>query len=499
MENLVSNGPYPVTIDHECLFAPLLTDGPEKTAPGFVRSFLLLGFSQLQTPGKKFHSGLFGKSYRLSKTSIRNFNKPNMKVVNTYMVRSGKNIPHVNGSKVDPFNYFPEIKNGYLQMAKLIRDNYKTFQSIVKTSTNDLSLHTRFILRETSWYFDLQEKLKSPIYLESGIARSIKLDQLAIKHICKSAIAERAALLRDEINFMESRFIPAFFQPMNEPCYTKNGIAAKHDTVFAKSASAFYEDSLGKFVSSEYPLHQIDLMEKLLRQQMRPNLGKIIENFLLSLPAKVIQKDNLIAIRKITSGLPVPDLFCLEFHLSNDEPRVDLLICIASKDVANFKNYSGLISQNSREDDINGWSRIDYILNQWSNKNSLIPHIIRNIWITFDLEKVGNQLPEPWTYCLFQDRKSAIKLDSIWAQSAINNLWGQQSVHVLEWLENTLDHLPQGISLFGLGVVRRYNSSRSRIILGGFELSAIVPFLKNLDWKGDLSDIAQITACLGHG
>jgi hypothetical protein len=72
-------------------------------------------------------------------------------------------------------------------------------------------------------------------------------------------------------------------------------------------------------------------------------------------------------------------------------------------------------------------------------------------------------------------------------------------VHVLEWLANTLDHLPPGISLFGLGVVRRYNSSRSRIILGGFELSAIVPFLKNLDWKGDLSDIAQITACLGHG
>jgi lantibiotic modifying enzyme len=220
-DNLRADGPYPILLDNETLFSPVLRGG--ETLPvstgwnnegGILRklskSLFFIDSRELGDPTNPSISGVFQNKSRHRVVRFSLVNTDRMRITRGYLSITGKNHPKVNGKKVGPRNYQNEILLGYRAVLNVICAATDTFANMVKAATDNFNIEIRLLIRPSAYYEQMLYALAQPQQMTDGMARSLYLEHLALFYLSENRPKEAAALLHEEQCMLDQYLLPWF-------------------------------------------------------------------------------------------------------------------------------------------------------------------------------------------------------------------------------------------------------------------------------------------------
>ncbi len=219
-ENLIAVGEYPILVDLESLFHPILTLPDEDEMGKLIRSafsYSVLRTALLPNPQVKEGSdnpfdfgGLTDMEGQMSPRPAPVINmavQDQAKIERTnHAMKGGRNMPVLDGEKPDPVQFTEEIVQGFSAMCQLIikhRDELLAANGPIQSFAGD---HIRFIFRHTQTYSILLRETFHPDVLRNSLNRDLELFRVWAKLEDKSL----APLIQSELDSLWKGDIPFF-------------------------------------------------------------------------------------------------------------------------------------------------------------------------------------------------------------------------------------------------------------------------------------------------
>ena len=253
--NILAKGPYPVMIDNETLFSPIvkvqekqaLAGGSlseDEIANSLAHSHFLIDKGRLLSTGESSIIGVFENEEQYPIHQFDPINEDAMTSYQAYRTRKGQNFALLNGQMTDPYDYVSCIKQGFKEMITWIQENVQSFYQAVSRFTDNFQLAIRVLIRSSVYYHQVLGQSLIPARLKNGIDRSIYFEGIASFYLQSSAEKEAKLLLNAEKAFLENYLVPWFYVRMDQDHYGDEPNSQNERSIICKSAKLHFEHRL---------------------------------------------------------------------------------------------------------------------------------------------------------------------------------------------------------------------------------------------------------------
>lgn len=224
LENVLASGDRPVVVDVETLLEPSIS--PERMtidtpiAETFEESVLRTYLFPMNLPDSEFGdiSGFGTQRADTSGPDLQTFTDVNTDVMEMEYRRppvvEGENLPRIDGTVVEPDDYWPEIADGFEAAYRALLDRKDEFLAEGGVLDSFRDTDVRYLHRNTRTYGKMHLALSTPEYLETGLKFGCKAEVFSAeaadhdRELHAVYDAERAALCRLDV--------PRFLVPADE-------------------------------------------------------------------------------------------------------------------------------------------------------------------------------------------------------------------------------------------------------------------------------------------
>ncbi len=210
------------------------------------------------------------------------------------------------------------------------------------------------------------------------------------------------------------------------------------------------------------------------------------------LPPALISETDFDAIKKLAAQLPLAPLTIFESHLGQTKPGLDFLICTAP-------NWAEQPEIRSLAAGSPAWQAITALCDRWLSEPNDSPfrQAMDSIWLEFDTSQHPANRLEPGI--LFASME--LSANRIQAQSQPQGIWatlaalGPSKVNEPDFvfhMERIIESLPPNGRIYAIGDMTGRLSEFTRIAIARIPIPAVIPFLQNIQWPGDLSQVGKV-------
>jgi lantibiotic modifying enzyme len=246
---------YPMLLDNETLFSPLLNVHAETVEGGkgydadlyaLSRSLFLVDGRHLRNTQVPPIRGVFDSRDRYRTERYDHINTDAMQRRIVYASRTGKNFPKLGGVKCHPADYLEEIRTGFKNALQCLYRHRLEFSNVVRGSTNDFNLILRMLLRPSAYYTGLMVDSLVPDRLRDGLERSLLFESLARLYVTRLSTAEGGALLWAEQQMIEQTLIPWFHLRADQRFYLEPPLTKDMKPLIKLSAAEVFEQNMNR-------------------------------------------------------------------------------------------------------------------------------------------------------------------------------------------------------------------------------------------------------------
>lgn len=210
------------------------------------------------------------------------------------------------------------------------------------------------------------------------------------------------------------------------------------------------------------------------------------------LPEALISAADFRDIRQLAAQLPIAPLTIFESHLGPGKEGLDFLICTPPNWVQQPEVHA-LAAKSP------AWQSIRALCDQWLDApaHSLFRQAMDSIWLEFDTSQQTESHIEPGI--LFasmelsanqvQDQTQA---QTIWATLAALSPTKANDPEFIFHMEKIMKSLPPNGRIYAIGDMAGRKSEYTRIAIARISNTAVIPFLQNIHWPGDISQVAHV-------
>lgn len=205
-----------------------------------------------------------------------------------------------------------------------------------------------------------------------------------------------------------------------------------------------------------------------------------------------ISKQNYEEMKTLASSFTgcITSFFGFETRLNNPDASSDYLFAVSSqgKERETLANQflTGKLPQSFYS--TNEWKNIGKFVTTWADPSSALYNKVLGLWFEFDMVDHSEKVPIP---CVFlhtipiQPNNSDSIQSCNWLTSfALPLLTGQKLPEVVEQrVQDAIRKLPEGVSVFQVGVMLSRATSGIRLVLNKIQPGQIIPYLKTLGWS----------------
>ena len=215
-ENVIAQGEYPVLIDLECFFQPMIFDASVPLCLEYPYDLhataLLPSWIQGSENRPLFDdSGIFGsghETYAIKKPFWKNLYTDTMELVYAHpRIRPEANVPSENYTFFDAAPYAKSVIEGYEATMRRLLEHREVLRSFARSSFITQA-PVRILLRATQAYHDILLWSTAPDILRLGASYELSLRLLFIKH---DSPADTPLLYENEIAELWHRDIPSYY------------------------------------------------------------------------------------------------------------------------------------------------------------------------------------------------------------------------------------------------------------------------------------------------
>ncbi len=211
-----------------------------------------------------------------------------------------------------------------------------------------------------------------------------------------------------------------------------------------------------------------------------------------SIDPTLISPEALTCIGRVASMLPVEAMFGFECHLGQSSGWADfgvgLLTSDGSRDAFMRLDPSVFTAQGASQVD-SSWCKILDFCRVWRDPGSPLHDTVANVAFEFDLPGPPGDLPIPCF--LFQFKPAAQQRVTI-IEIALQLLLGcSVSPPVLHNVRRCLGALPEGASVYGVGLMLTRGIEGVRLAFSGASAERWIEYATLVGWPGDRDDLAR--------
>ena len=215
-------------------------------------------------------------------------------------------------------------------------------------------------------------------------------------------------------------------------------------------------------------------------------------NYLLSdFPRRESNNAYLNCIQNIAQAFPLVLSGCIEYHLGEEEGRLDLNINIGCEmNEHKLSLDENLLEELIVDDKLNTSFRpILNFLNAWKRDDFPLSPFIDFVWLVFDIINPEKKEIHPWFYVMFHSNK--LTLDTEIKIELIKKTLEKLDCMPQNWvdIENTYFSFPSGTTIRSIGIRPEYNKNSIRTFVFAKQLEDIFSLLQKSHWSGDLEKL----------
>jgi len=210
-------------------------------------------------------------------------------------------------------------------------------------------------------------------------------------------------------------------------------------------------------------------------------------------PPALVSDQYKLRITAIASLFKTVAVVSIECRLSKEDDGVDLAIGFET-DVPNDRfGIFFQIPKNEIEKISGNDNRLDNILQFFiapSQSQQFLKESIQGFWLNFDLSE-GNTIPLPWIYLVFREIKLGAAFYATLLKKTFLSVDLNYDQPTLDRMEDVVKALPDHAYLLGVAIPTQASQRTFRVVICGMTFGQILIFLKNIQWPGDLVDLAS--------
>ncbi|MCB8948346.1 MAG: hypothetical protein H6653_10070 [Ardenticatenaceae bacterium] len=210
------------------------------------------------------------------------------------------------------------------------------------------------------------------------------------------------------------------------------------------------------------------------------------------LPEALISAADFRNIRQLAAHLPIAPLTIFESHLGEGKEGLDFLICTPPHWVQQPEVRSLAASSPA-------WQSITALCDQWLTEPASAPfrQAMDSIWLEFDTSQQTEHQIEPGI--LFASME--LSANQVQDQTQAQTIWATlaalcpnkvNSPEFVFHMEKIMKSLPPNGRIYALGDMAGRQSEYTRIAIAHISNTAVIPFLQNINWPGDFSQVATL-------
>jgi hypothetical protein len=220
-----------------------------------------------------------------------------------------------------------------------------------------------------------------------------------------------------------------------------------------------------------------------------------------TVPRELISSENYLDMKRLASHFPrgVTSFFGFETRLNSGEARADYLFAVSSRKgerealaemLQNEQLPTAMMSQVE-------WQHLRAFTQEWTDPDSILYNKVLGLWLEFDTADNPSEAPVP---CVFispvpfrVDTPQDMQTCSWIIDSALPLITGHSlSKKIEDQVLNAFQHLPQGTSVFQVGVMLSRSTSGVRLLVNKIQPAQILPYLKALGWSDKNNEISSL-------
>ncbi len=222
-----------------------------------------------------------------------------------------------------------------------------------------------------------------------------------------------------------------------------------------------------------------------------------VEPFISS---ELISAQNYDEIKALTTHFTggITSFFGFETRLNSSDARSDYLFAVSSLR-GEREALAGLFTNGSLPEEFlskREWQNVGKFAAAWADPSSVLYNKVLGLWFEFDTP-VSSETPMP---CIFI-HSAPMRIDTpediqkcAWlTQTALPLLTGHElSENMTQRLLQAIEQLPQGATLFNVGVMLSRSTSGVRLVFNRMKPNQIIPYLISLGWADENNGLTQL-------
>ncbi|MEH1830135.1 MAG: hypothetical protein V7L22_33160 [Nostoc sp.] len=237
----------------------------------------------------------------------------------------------------------------------------------------------------------------------------------------------------------------------------------------------------------------------------RHSLADYVELLRANTSQQLISVEHFSYIKAIAQVLPsaMTYFFGLECPLGTPKTQGDFLVCTTTEDggpkILGDRHAYIHLPDSLKAHPV--WNQVQHFGQVWCKEDSALHEKIKNVWLEFDVDGIPDAIPVP--SCFFGP-------GSVYSEPTIEGAayhWiTRQGLHLLRnqalppaiehKLFQCLDQLPQKAYVFQIGTMLARKADAIRICIRNIAPDAVGDYLKQLAWKGSVSELEALLAQL---
>lgn len=187
---------------------------------------------------------------------------------------------------------------------------------------------------------------------------------------------------------------------------------------------------------------------------------------------------------------PVSAYFGFECRLGEPAAEADFLLSLS---VANGRHHflaSPLLSGACPGLPVHySWQRVRDFVRRWASGGDLLHQHADNLWLEFDVTGGGEPLPNFFFGTGAAELAPATRAELV--RAGLDQLWnGALPAPIAATLERCTQALPAGARIFQVGMMLARPAQAIRICIRGIGVDEIAPYLRAVEWTGDMQGLA---------
>jgi hypothetical protein len=209
------------------------------------------------------------------------------------------------------------------------------------------------------------------------------------------------------------------------------------------------------------------------------SLASFFSSVQSSLGEEILQMEYAAILHEIMKELPPVQLVSLEARLENEDPQLDLNVCVWE-----FENEA--LKPFIKNRDGKMWDQVKKWSSVWSDVNKPYKALIPNIWLLYDVIPGSPGLLDPWIYIGFRNLKVGWEANLALTQRAIEEFPNNFSNAHWDNLQRIYTHLPPTSYMPAFGILEKRGFNAIRVGVRSFyDYDTMVTFLQEIGWGGD--------------